>query len=305
LSLTFYLLSLNIMNPQEQLLSLKPEKEFFIGIDSDGCAFDTMEIKQKECFCPNFIRYFRMQPVSKYARETWEFVNLYSNNRGCNRFLAVNETLRLLAIRPEMKARNFNVPSAKPLIEWTKKETKLGNPTLKKYAAEVNDAFISQTLEWSLKVNEDIEKMVFGITPFPFVKECLDKLEQKADAMVVSQTPYEALKREWEENKIDHHLRMIAGQEHGTKSEHLRYAAKGKYPDEKILMIGDANGDLKAARSNGVLFFPINPGKEEESWEKLYKEGLDKFFSGTFKGGYEDELIMEFETYLPEHPNWK
>jgi phosphoglycolate phosphatase-like HAD superfamily hydrolase len=204
-----------------------------------------------------------------------------------------------------MKARNFNVPSAKPLIEWTKKETKLGNPTLKKYAAEVNDAFITQTLEWSLKVNEDIEKMVFGITPFPFVKECLDKLEQKADAMVVSQTPYEALKREWEENKIDHHLRMIAGQEHGTKSEHLRYAARGKYPDEKILMIGDANGDLKAARSNGVLFFPINPGKEEESWEKLYKEGLDKFFSGTFKGGYEDELIMEFETYLPEHPNWK
>ena len=293
------------MNPQEQLLSLKPEKQFFIGIDSDGCAFDTMEIKQKECFCPNFIRYFRMQPVSKYARETWEFVNLYSTNRGCNRFLAVNETLRLLATRPEMKARNFNVPSAKPLIEWTKKETKLGNPTLKKYAAEVNDAFITQTLEWSLKVNEDIEKMVFGITPFPFVKECLDKLEQKADAMVVSQTPYEALKREWEENKIDHHLRMIAGQEHGTKSEHLRYAARGKYPDEKILMIGDANGDLKAARSNGVLFFPINPGKEEESWEKLYKEGLDKFFSGTFKGGYEDELIMEFETYLPEHPNWK
>ena len=43
------------MNPQEELLALKPEKEFFIGIDSDGCAFDTMEIKQKECFCPNFI----------------------------------------------------------------------------------------------------------------------------------------------------------------------------------------------------------------------------------------------------------
>ena len=100
------------MNQQEQLLALKPEKEFFIGIDSDGCAFDTMEIKQKECFCPNFIKYFSMQPVSKYARETWEFVNLYSTNRGCNRFLAVNETLRLLAARPEIKARNFTVPSA-------------------------------------------------------------------------------------------------------------------------------------------------------------------------------------------------
>ena len=37
------------MNPHDQLLNLKPQKEFFIGIDSDGCAFDTMEIKQKEC----------------------------------------------------------------------------------------------------------------------------------------------------------------------------------------------------------------------------------------------------------------
>jgi phosphoglycolate phosphatase-like HAD superfamily hydrolase len=293
------------MNPKEQLLNFKPRKEFFIGIDSDGCAFDTMEIKQKECFCPNFIKYFKMQPVSKYARETWEFVNLYSTTRGCNRFIAVTETLRLLSERPEIKARNFIVPSAGPLIKWTEKETKLGNPTLKTYAAEVNDPFIDRTLEWSLKVNEDIAALVFGIAPFPFVKESLVKMKENADIMVVSQTPYDALKREWEENKIDHFPGMIAGQEHGTKGEHLKYGAKGKYPDDKILMIGDANGDLKAAKLNGVLFFPINPGKEEESWERLFWEGLEKFFSGKYKGEYEENLIRQFETYLPENPSWK
>ncbi len=293
------------MNPHDQLLTLKPEKDFFIGIDSDGCAFDTMEIKQKECFCPNFIRFFGMQPVSKYARETWEFVNLYSTTRGCNRFLAVNETLKLLALRPEIKARNFRVPSPVSLIEWTGKETKLGNPALKKYAAQVNDPFINKTLEWSLKVNEDIAQMVFGISPFPFVRECLDRIKPVADAMVVSQTPYDALKREWEENRIDSYVRMIAGQEHGTKAEHLKYAAKGKYPDDRILMIGDAPGDLKAARSNGVLFFPVNPGNEEASWERLYREGLDMFFNGSYKGKYEDSLIREFEEYLPEQPDWK
>ena len=293
------------MNPQQQLLSLKPEREFFIGIDSDGCAFDTMEIKQKECFCPNFISFFGMQPVSKYARETWEFVNLYSTNRGCNRFLAVNEALKLLADRYEVKARNFTVPSPASLVEWTKKETKLGNPALIKYASEVNDPFITKTLAWSLRVNEDIAKMVYGITPFPFVKECLEKIKDKADPMVVSQTPYDALRREWEENRIAHYVRMIAGQEHGTKAEHLKYAARGKYADDKILMIGDAIGDMKAAQSNGVLFFPVNPGKEEESWERLYKEGLDRFFTGTYMGTYQDELIREFETFLPEHPHWK
>ena len=293
------------MNPLDQLLNLKPQKEFFIGIDSDGCAFDTMEIKQKECFCPNFIKYYKLQPVSKYARETWEFVNLYSTNRGCNRFLAVSETLKLLSLRPEVKARNFTVPSAASLIEWTKKESKLGNPALKIYAAGVNDPFITRTLEWSLKVNEDIANLVFGIAPFPFVKECIEKMKANSDIMVVSQTPYEALKREWEENKIDHYTRMIAGQEHGTKTEHLKYAAKGKYPDDKILMIGDANGDLKAAKLNNLLFFPVNPGKEEASWERLFNEGLNRFFAGTYKGEYEEKLIREFEAYLPEHPVWR
>jgi phosphoglycolate phosphatase-like HAD superfamily hydrolase len=293
------------MNPHEQLLSFKPEKDFFIGIDSDGCAFDTMEIKQKECFCPNFIKFFSLQPISKYARETWEFVNLYSKTRGCNRFLAVCETLKLLGSRPEISARAFKVPSFNTLLEWTGKETKLGNPALKRYAAEVSDPFIDLALEWSLQVNEDIKKMVFGISPFPYVRECLEKSRSFADAMVVSQTPYEALKREWEENRIDVFVKMIAGQEHGTKAEHLKYAAGGKYPENRILMIGDANGDLKAAKSNGVLFFPVNPGNEEASWERLYKEGLDRFFAGTFKGSYEDELIKEFESYLPEHPKWK
>ena len=34
------------------LADLQPQQPFFVGIDSDGCAFDTMEIKHKECFCP-------------------------------------------------------------------------------------------------------------------------------------------------------------------------------------------------------------------------------------------------------------
>jgi len=39
----------------EQLKALEKKKDFFVGIDSDGCAFDSMEIKHKECFIPNII----------------------------------------------------------------------------------------------------------------------------------------------------------------------------------------------------------------------------------------------------------
>jgi len=292
------------MNLHQELINLKREKDFFVGIDSDGCAFDTMEIKHKECFCPNFVRYFGLQPVAKYAREAWEFVNLYSTNRGCNRFIAVIETLRLLNERPEVSARNFLVPRTDSLAEWVKSETKLGNPALIKYAGECDNAFIRKTLEWSLEVNRDIERMVFGISPFPFVRESLAKISGQADMMVVSQTPLEALIREWKENSIDHFARAIAGQEYGSKTEHIKYAAKGKYNDDSILMIGDAIGDLRAAKDNGVLFFPVNPGQEERSWERLYTEALDRFLTGKYKGTYENTLINEFRSFLPEKPHW-
>jgi phosphoglycolate phosphatase-like HAD superfamily hydrolase len=292
-------------NPQQELVELKPRKEYFVGIDSDGCVFDTMEIKQKECFCPNMIKYFELQTVSKYAREIWEFVNLYSKTRGCNRFLAVDKFFELLSKRKDVIRRNPKIVDITPLREWIGKETKLGNPALEKYASKVNDPVIDLSLKWSKKVNADIAELVYGIAPFPFVNESLKKIDSKADIIVVSQTPVEALTREWKENNIDSYARIIAGQEYGTKTEHIKYGAKDKYPYNKILMIGDAPGDMKAAKTNGVLFYPVNPGHEEASWERLYKEALNKFFNGSYEGAYEQKLIGEFEAYMPAEPSWE
>lgn len=293
------------MNPQQKLIELQPTREFFIGIDSDGCVFDSMEPKQKEFFCPNFIRFFGLLPVSKIARETWEFVNLYSQTRGVNRFLALIECFKLLQERPEIKERNISIPDIASLIEWTEKETKLGNPALESYASTVNNPQIDLVLKWSRTVNKEIGEWIKGLVPFPNFKESFEKLVRKADAIVVSQTPVEALRREWEENDIAKYVRSIAGQEYGTKAEHLALAAKNKYPDNKILMIGDTPGDLKAAKTNGVLFFPVNPGYEEKSWDRFSKEALNKFFTGTYEGKYENSLIDEFQSFLPIQPPWK
>ncbi|MQY78125.1 MAG: HAD hydrolase-like protein [Bacteroidetes bacterium] len=293
------------MNPQQKLIELQPTREFFIGIDSDGCVFDSMEPKQKEFFCPNVIRFFGLLPVSKIARETWEFVNLYSQTRGVNRFLALIECFKLLQERPEIKERNISIPDIASLVEWTEKETKLGNPALESYASTVNNPQIDLVLKWSKTVNKEIGEWIKGLVPFPNFKESLEKLVRKADAIVVSQTPVEALRREWEENDIAKYVRAIAGQEYGTKAEHLVLAAKNKYPDNKILMIGDAPGDLKAAKTNGVLFFPVNPGYEEKSWDRFSKEALNKFFTGTYEGEYENSLIEEFQSFLPETPPWQ
>src|SRR5262249_30590697 len=139
-------------------------------------------------------------------------------------------------------------------------------------------------LEWSNAVNAMIEDLVKGVPPFPLLRESLQKMNEKADVIVVSQTPTEALEREWAEHDLSSLVRVIVGQEVGTKTDHLKLAASGKYPSNKILMIGDAPGDFKAAKSNLALFYPIIPGKEEDSWQPLYDEALDVFFAGRYAG---------------------
>ena len=290
-------------DPAQVLRDFQPKHDFFIGIDSDGCVFDSMEIKHKECFAPMFVKHHNLQAVSKYAREVWDFVNLYSKTRGANRFPALTRALNLLRERPEVQARNVNVPIYPALDEWMERETKLGNATL---AAEVEggNEGLAHIKVWSEGVNEQVADIVHGVPPFPLLRETLEKALGQADMMVISQTPCDALEREWAEHDISRFVEIIAGQEMGTKTEHLKFAAVDKYAAEKILMIGDAPGDHKAAKANGVLFYPILPGREEDSWERLHGEALDRFFAGTYAGEYEEKLFAEFDGCLPENPSW-
>lgn len=284
------------------MYEITPQHEYLVGIDSDGCAFDTMELKHKECFIPQIINHFELQAISKYAREAAEFVNLYSKSRGINRFPALIEALEWLQRRPEVAARGVEIEIPVALRQWVETETKLGNPALEMAVANSDDADLRQALEWSVAVNKTISETVRGVPPFPGVRECLDKLRGKADVLVVSATPNEALTSEWNEHGIAQYVTAICGQESGNKKETLSNATK--YPANHVLMIGDAPGDYKAAKANDCLFYPINPDGEEASWRRLLEEGIDRFLAGTFAGDYQQQLLDEFDRCLPEQPPW-
>jgi len=254
-----------MINPAQPLIDLKKEKEFLVCIDSDGCAFDAMEIKHKECFTPNTIKSWGLQAISKYVREAAEFVNLYSQWRGTNRYPALIKVFDLLAEREEVIKRNFKLPDLTSLRKWIESEPNLSNPTLEKAVKETNDPILVKTLAWSNAVNAAITDMVHGVPPFPYVKESLEKVSKSADTIVVSATPNEALNREWAEHGIDQFVKVIAGQEMGTKKDHIRIAKNGRYIERHILKVGDALGDYRAAKANSVLFYPINPNHEDAS----------------------------------------
>ena len=294
-----------LSNQAKELLNFKPKHEFFVGIDSDGCVFDSMEIKHKECFCPNTIRVWGLQPISKYAREAVEFVNLYSKWRGINRWPALIKVFELLSERPEVIRRGAVIPKGDDIRAFINSGLPLSDAGLKKYMETHSSEELDRALEWTTSVNRTVKEIVRGLKPFPYAKESLQAIHPFTDAFCVSATPADALEREWKDGEIRDYVEMICGQEIGTKEYILRLGSSGKYPSDKKLMIGDAPGDLEAAQAVGALFYPINPGHEEESWERFYKEGYKRFLEGTYSGEYEKRLIEDFEKLLPEIPPWK
>ncbi|MGV1004941.1 MAG: hypothetical protein ACOYEV_09290 [Candidatus Nanopelagicales bacterium] len=148
--------------------------------------------------------------------------------------------------------------------------------------------------------------MVHNCGPFPGVREALAAMQPDVDCLTVSATPVEALIRERNEHGLAEYVQLIAGQEAGSKAQHLQYAATGKYPDDQhILLIGDGDGDGDAAARQGVLFYPINPGAERDSWARWHDEALPRFLAGTYAGAYQQALISEFESYLPGEVPWE
>jgi len=290
---------------RNDLTCLPARHSSFVGIDSDGCVFDTMEIKQKKCFHGLIVTHWKLDPVEKYVREAAEFVNLYSKWRGTNRFISLVKMFDLLRERKEIVVSGIRMPELKSLRKFMASGMALGNPQLEQAVKDTGDKELESVLNWSKAVNALIGKTVKNIPPFKWVRESLDKITVTSDMICVSQTPAEALIREWEENDLMKYPGVIAGQELGTKTEHLALATNGKYNPDKILMIGDAIGDMKAARDNKAHFYPINPAHEVDSWERFYMEAYDKFLAGTYGGKYEEAVIAEFEDLLPEKPGWE
>lgn len=287
------------------LVDFQPTKRYFVGIDSDGCAMDAMDIKHLECFTPAYIKAWDLQPISTLARETAVFVNLGSITRGLNRWLALKQLLGLLRDRAEVAERGVTIPAYPELDDFIGSDFPLSDKGIAAYAAAHPSPTVDRMIAWGNDVNARIADMVHGCGPFPGVRESMQAMQADVDCMTVSATPLHALEYEWNAHGIAQYMKVIAGQEMGSKAEHVEYAAKGKYDDDKIMLIGDAPGDRDAAAKVGCHYYPILPGEEKRSWFRFKDEALGRFLDGTFGGEYQQMLIDEFNAKLPDQVPWE
>ncbi len=278
--------------------------KYLVCIDSDGCALDTMEIKHKECFCTAFIECFGLQAIAKYAREAWDFTNLYSKTRGFYRMKTLVMSIELLAKRREVVERGFKLPDITALKEWCETYEVLSDATLAEFARTHNDKTIETTLEWSAEVNRRVARVVKGAPPFMHVRESLAALAGKADVAVVSATPTAALQNEWTEHDIKKYTSFICGQEYGSKKDVIA-RLKQIYGDGNVLMIGDAMGDFSSANAAGAAFYPICPEQEDSSWELFQNEVSEIFTSGRYDAQTQKKYASRLDACLADKPSWE
>jgi len=281
------------MNTKEEIIAFSPKKEYFVGIDSDGTAFDSMNIKHFKSMCPAALEIWNVAEHQEEFEKIWYHYNLYSADRGKNRFLGLLHALDALG-----ESFSMVVDNTSPLRDFIKNGGGLSNDALKSWLTKHPSPMLDRVLQWSLRSDQLFEEYTRGLLPFANIEDALKCMVEKADVMVVSSASGAGLDKDWSFSGLTKYTSLIAGQETGTKKEQLKMAANGKYPPEKILMIGDAIGDLEAAQSIDALFFPIMPGSEEDSWLFLKEEALNCFFNNNYKGDYENKLVLKFKDFL-------
>jgi phosphoglycolate phosphatase-like HAD superfamily hydrolase len=289
---------------KNDLSNFLPKFSTFVGIDSDGCIFDTMEIKQKDFFHPAIIRQWKLEDIEPQVRAAAEFTYLYSTFRGLNRFLGLCKTFELLNDWTEA-SEHAEIPDPVDLRRYCDSGLPLSNDTLKAEAERTGSQLLAEAYIWSMALNIDIDQKMPDPPPFPGTEEVLKRIALNSDAIVISQTQAGALLKDWYRDDLAKYVSVIAGPELGSKIDHFTLSAVNRYPANAILMIGDAPGDMATAQAIGCNFFPINPGHEVDSWKRFMNEAYSLFLAGGFSYEYQQQLIQEFKALLPGIPPWK
>lgn len=271
------------------LNNYEKRRDYLICVDSDGCAMDTMDIKHIKCFGPCLVDEWELEIWRPNILKRWNEINLYTMTRGVNRFKG------LAMMLAEIDAQYRAIEDLESLERWAKESDELSNAALARAIETTDSVCLKKALSWSNRTNAAINALPESEKkPFAGVKEALAYAHERADVAVVSSANLQAVEDEWELYGLLEHVDIVCAQNAGSKAYCIQELVKHGYDRSHVLMTGDAPGDLKAARDNGVCYYPILVKREAVSWSEFTAAAVDRLLDGTYVGEYQDEKIEEF-----------
>lgn len=265
-------------------------KDLLVCVDSDGCAMDTMDIKHFRCFGPLMVEEWGLAEWREPILARWNDINLYTMTRGVNRFRGLAMALS------EIAKRYCPIDDLDDLVEWAENARELSNSALERAIADKPESrSLGKALAWSTAVNRAVKQLPEEeVHPFPLAREALAFAHERADVAIVSSANLDAVMEEWSKHGLLPHTDVVMAQNAGSKADCIAALLKQGYDPARVVMCGDAPGDLAAAEKNGVYFYPILVRREGESWQEFINVALDKLADGTYGGEYSQAKIAAF-----------
>lgn len=245
-------------------------KDYLLCVDSDGCVMDTMNVKHFECFGPCFADEWQIKDRAAALRR-WNEINLYQLTRGINRFKALAQIL--CETYP-------NIPEYAAFKAWTNSTKELSESAVEAEIKAGGGYVFKKALVWSRATNRAIAALPDEKKKaFNGVYEALKDAGKNFDIAIVSSANYAAVTEEWKRCSLLSLVDCVTTQQDGSKAHCIsRLIGKG-YSPSNVVMVGDAPGDMDAAESNGVQFYPILVNHEEESWSRII-DALNEVLNG-------------------------
>ena len=195
---------------------------FLIGVDSDGTAFDSMNLKHLDAFIPAALEIWPMPEkwADRFA-EIEKDVNLYSSLRGINRFPGLLEAFRRLEDEVPAREGAF-LPDLYDLEEYIAGESRYSPATLRAWMEKHPSPELEKVLSWSDRADVLFARACEGIEPFPGVREALAEAHVHAAVAVISAAAKSGLEKDWTSAGLSPSVDLLMSQEDGSKAEQLK-----------------------------------------------------------------------------------
>ena len=185
------------------------------------------------------------------------------------------------------------------LKKWVSESPELSEPALVRDMDRYDSEIMRKALSWSRRVNKKIQELpVEARRLYDGAADALEMMHKHADVVIVSTANRASLEDDWGRTGLIKHVDLLLEQNSGSKEYCIRELLKKGYDTQKVVMIGDAAGDFRAAFRNDVFFYPICVRHEQESWDEFRTTGFERLLSGQFAGGYHERKIQEFRENL-------
>jgi len=264
---------------------------FLIGVDSDGTAFDSMNIKHLDAFIPAALEIWPMDTeTAERFTEIEKRVNLFSGTRGINRYPGLLMVLEELGPACPAGLDDFRA--------YVAAESKYSPATLKKWIETHPSAELEKVLAWSDRADELFTAACEGLQPYPGVREALSAAAENAAVAVVSSAAKAGLEKDWAAGGLTNAVDLLMSQEDGSKTVQLRKAMACCGEGVRALMLGDTDSDGICAHEAGAMFYPILPGQEEASWTLFRQEILPLFLAGRYDEAEEEKHYSKLKDML-------